>query len=396
MEIVLSIDNTVTLTSVSPRRFTKNVAEENERLFNDLGDSISDVNTLDLLIRGLDTQNSPMKGYIYHYTHLENAVSILRDGALKSRHEASYNNFKDSAAMSVIQQTRLEVMDHARFFFRPLTPPQCCIENLGSELTNEKYDNIPMCPVPVIFRIQLNDLHHIADLQWGVSLGSMASSCSDYGSSLDLLKKFDFCGVFLDARTERGKVSSQQEFLIKRQLNLRLLPEEAITIICQDDNALFSLNNMLKGFYTRSHVFQIDQMYFFGRNPHVRVENDEENQTLKIMLQDQHQYRSKSILIVQLESPDDRDMGCTGNIICIFRYGHRTSIYGKHILEVSIDQASYAVYYADDQPERWLIHTNQANPHFDSSHEQHYRRMMLNIQDINFTKSYIHHLHTAK
>ncbi|CAF5166641.1 unnamed protein product, partial [Rotaria sp. Silwood1] len=199
----------------------------------------------EILIKGLNAQHSSLAGYVYHYTHLENAVSILRDHAIKCRNNLSSNDFKDSAAKNVILTTRHEVKDYVRFYFRSLTPTQYCNENLGLPNLSKRYGNQPICPIPIIFRIDLTAILSIEDIQWKVSLGNMASSQTEFNNTLNIVKKFDFQGIFSDVHTERGKYSSQHEFLIKSELNFDQLKQENITIIYQDENARYSLEHMI-------------------------------------------------------------------------------------------------------------------------------------------------------
>ena len=100
---------------------------------------------------------------------------------------------------------------------------------------------------------------------------------------------------------------------------------------------------------------------------------------MTVTLNDPREECSNNILIVQLESQDERDVACAGNTIFICRRGTRTTLYGKDRLKLFVNGASYAVYYAIDRLQWWLIHTNYQNPHFDSFHEKQYKRMFPSI-----------------
>jgi hypothetical protein len=104
------------------------------------------------LIAGLECQHSYWKGYIYHFTHVENAVSILQSERLQSRN--SCNKFLDSAGPSLIDHTSNDVKDLARFYLRPKTPTQWHNEGLGKR----KDPIYALCPVPIFFRLNWENL----------------------------------------------------------------------------------------------------------------------------------------------------------------------------------------------------------------------------------------------
>ena len=85
----------------------------------------------DLLIFGLETQTPNWTGYIYHYTHLENAISILKTRCLLTN-----NNY-------------------IRFTFRPLTSSQAASENLGCRKSSQQTS---ICPIPIFFCIKLQSI----------------------------------------------------------------------------------------------------------------------------------------------------------------------------------------------------------------------------------------------
>ncbi|CAF5145533.1 unnamed protein product, partial [Rotaria sp. Silwood1] len=163
------------------------------------------------LIAGLEAQNSKWAGCLYHYTHLENAVSILRDQTIKSRHLCQTTNFKDSSAYDFMSEIDDQVNHYVRFYFRPLTSTQLNNENLGSNKSKKRHNYTPMCPIPIFFRINLRTILNIPDLKWKVSIDNMSSKKTEYDCTIDIIKRFDFCGLFNDSDTNRCK---ELEFLI--------------------------------------------------------------------------------------------------------------------------------------------------------------------------------------
>ncbi|MCK4449304.1 MAG: DUF4433 domain-containing protein, partial [Anaerolineae bacterium] len=64
--------------------------------------------------------------YVYHFTDVRNAASIIQSGHLYSRAGAERRNLMkiDNASPQIIQQTRPEHLEYVRLYFRPRTPTQ--------------------------------------------------------------------------------------------------------------------------------------------------------------------------------------------------------------------------------------------------------------------------------
>ena len=116
-------------------KFAAMIDRDNKKLFTNLNITPT-MNSAEVLLAGLEAQESKWTGYVYHFTHLENAANILISHSLKARSQLLDNYFKDSAAENVIKATRSSAKNYVRFYFRPLTPTQLCHENLGSSDLN--------------------------------------------------------------------------------------------------------------------------------------------------------------------------------------------------------------------------------------------------------------------
>src|SRR6056297_1704398 len=89
--------------------------------------------------------DSVWAGFIYHFTHYENALSIIKEQIIRPRNKLV---FQDSSGTEIIDQTREEIKKFSRFYFRPLTPTQWHNESLGRRC----YDIYALCPVTIFFR----------------------------------------------------------------------------------------------------------------------------------------------------------------------------------------------------------------------------------------------------
>ena len=95
--------------------------------------------------------------FVFHYTALENAVSILKSGMLYSRREAERKGLlvTDVASASVLSNTSRDHRRHVRLYFRPKTPTQFSNEGIRPA-QSIRYG--AHCPVPVFFLFDSGDL----------------------------------------------------------------------------------------------------------------------------------------------------------------------------------------------------------------------------------------------
>ena len=103
--------------------------------------------------------NSPTwwRSYAFHFTDVQNAVSILDSGYLYSRFDAKKMRLMktENASTQVIKMTNPEVYSFVRFYFRPKTPTQ--YHNEGYKHIKLRYDGHPNAnvPVPIFFLFDL-------------------------------------------------------------------------------------------------------------------------------------------------------------------------------------------------------------------------------------------------
>lgn len=97
--------------------------------------------------------------HAFHFTALENAISILKSGVLYSRIKAEQNSLmhSENASRAVISMTDFKVLSYVRFYFRPLTPTQYYNEGFKhSQLRlDSQGSNIS---IPIFFVFKLNFL----------------------------------------------------------------------------------------------------------------------------------------------------------------------------------------------------------------------------------------------
>ena len=92
--------------------------------------------------------------FVFHYTDLLNAVSVLRDDCLFSRSLAEQQGklVVSSGSRSELARTDSAITNCVRLYFRPRTPTQFYAEGIRSRdsLSRSRYPDAH-CPVPVFF-----------------------------------------------------------------------------------------------------------------------------------------------------------------------------------------------------------------------------------------------------
>ncbi len=164
--------------------------------------------------------------FLFHYTALENVISILESGVLCSRKEAISRNLltKDSASASVLDSTSDVYKSYARLYFRPKTPTQYSNEGIrpcGTLVHNAH------CPVPVFLLFGSEDVLTRASTKF--SNGSLAGhSPGRVGMKASYFEKLPFDQIYHNSRLEmqekqRLVASRHAEVIVPGQLDLEPL-----------------------------------------------------------------------------------------------------------------------------------------------------------------------------
>lgn len=166
--------------------------------------------------------------YLFHFTNILNAVSILREGALLSRNEAQARRLMntDNASSTIIGNTADEWKDYVRLYFRPKTPTQ--YHNEGFKHPQERYHNAH-CPVPVFFIFDSKAVLSRSDARF--TEGNLAANPGVLSTAAEL-ERIPFDLVYHDTpfyagtpETEKRIITfhKQAEVIVPRQLDLGAL-----------------------------------------------------------------------------------------------------------------------------------------------------------------------------
>lgn len=204
--------------------------------------------------------------YIYHFTHLFNAIDIIKDRKILSRHKAE-GKFANAAGNLVARRDTAH--NFARFYYRPQTPTQFYNECLGHDsesgyLKTWRYWDgswiecskwktyypqarnlgLPKCPMPVFFKFDLKEVLMKMSDKCFYSTGNMQTNwarvnkVSENPNGLNTNYLYSSINDF-----ENYKQYSQQEFLVFEDFDFSEL--DSFEIICYNDEYANLLKSQL-------------------------------------------------------------------------------------------------------------------------------------------------------
>lgn len=197
----------------------------------------------------------PRRPYVYHFTHLFNAVEIIKNRKILSRNRAE-GNFANAAGNLV--ERRKDAHNYARFYYRPQTPTQFYNECLGwdSLLQTSRGKSyypqavnlgLPKCPMPVFFKFDLSEVvSHMADKCY-YSTGNMQTNWAKVLKISEIPDGLNTQGVYstIQDGIDVYKEYSQQEFLVLDEFDFSNL--HSFEIICYDEEQAEILKEQIDG-----------------------------------------------------------------------------------------------------------------------------------------------------
>ena len=182
--------------------------------------------------------------YVYHFTDIFNAISILKSECLYSRDEASRRKLLkvDGASSDVIDRTNPAHHRFVRMYYRPRTPTQYCSEGIRTASQIELHAHMPR---PVFFLFDAYELMSREDAHY--SDGNMATSYVRYGPEEEDFDAIPFKKVFHNSwflPNEKGDIVFHRhaELLIPNELKLDAALK---AIVCRSQAELQTLKYLL-------------------------------------------------------------------------------------------------------------------------------------------------------
>lgn len=181
--------------------------------------------------------------YVYHFTDVQNAASILKHGAIYSRKLATSKQLmkRDIASPGVIHATANKHKEFVRLYFRPKTPTQYSNEGIRPR---SKLEHGSHCPIPVFFMFDASKVLTMDSAQF--SNGNLAKAEVQCDSTLGFFNSIPFNKVFHNgwfSPEDRDEIIFHRnaEVLVPDQLNLDHLQEIACRSVAERETLLSML-----------------------------------------------------------------------------------------------------------------------------------------------------------
>lgn len=269
------------------------------------------------VIKFLDKISQHSTGYydklkVYHFSHMFNAIEIIKNRKIMSRNKAEETkSLKFDAAGSVVHRTG-KAHPFARFYYRPKSMTQFYNECLGWDSSLETdygksyYSqacdlHLPKCPMPVFFEFDIREIVAKYPEKCYYSTGNLQTNAAsvlkitetpdrlrleylyhDISDSKFLTNNY-FCGKRVSSGEwkskfydffNRIKEQSQQEFLVKDELDFMQL--ESLRIICYDEFQKDLLINYLGDDEIVSKI-EVDYRMYSHENRQLEMKDNEDD-----------------------------------------------------------------------------------------------------------------------
>lgn len=268
--------------------------------------------------------------YIYHFTHLFNAIEVIKSRKILSRDRAEeLGLLKFDSAGSVVTRSNL-AHPYARFYFRPCTPTQYYNEALGADSQLGYYNKrgewkskypkaiglgLPKCPIPVFFRFDIEEvLAQMPELCFYSDRNMQSNNPNVYAvmahpNHLGVEELYSTMQDAFEASIASGEYNrsvhlneiekvmhySQQEFLVKSEFDFSKL--KSLLIICYDKQYTEFLREVFKDDPICEKIVNDDSVYevlFERENRSVCLKKQDASYSLSSNFMDEHYFRISS------------------------------------------------------------------------------------------------------
>ena len=200
------------------------------------------------IIRDNCDKHSPVSWwprFAFHYTDVQNAVSILDTEFLYSRTDATSRKImrNDNASRQVIYMTNSDVESKVRFYFRPLTPTQYYNEGYKHPALRYSRDENANTPVPIFFLFDLDKLLSIPGVQFSET--TQAGHGAKLLSEINDFSSLNFDNIYNNDLDKIGETKQYRhaEILHPNSINISTCLN---TILCRNMLERATLLNLLK------------------------------------------------------------------------------------------------------------------------------------------------------
>lgn len=263
------------------------------------------------------------KPCIYHFSHLFNAVDIIKRRQILSRDKIRQvdGGFADAAGSVVSRSDKAH--PYARFYFRPKTPTQFYNEFLGMDsslyIRGKSYYSralnmgLPKCPIPVFFEFDLQEVLTKMPDKCFYSTGNLQADASRIIKVQDDPSRLNIDNLYLESswrNFDLYKQYSQQEFLVKGEFNFDNL--NSFRIICPDGSYAKLLATMLGDDPVISRIVVDRSLYNFN-NRELSLKEDRYSVSISTDYSDMSYFRVSSSRVDNLSIMNPGDIIKEGN-----------------------------------------------------------------------------------
>lgn len=299
------------------------------------------------------------KPYVYHFTHMFNAIEVIRTRKILSRNRANeLRLLKYDAAGSVVHRSS-KAHPYARFYYRTGTQTQFYNECLGKQRNTKYYQSalsngLPMCPMPVFFKFDLQEVLSKHANTCYYSTGNLQTNWANVYKIVD-----DPCcidAVHLYSRDNYDKVvrdKKQQEFLVKNEFDFSDINN--YQIICYDTEETEILRSIFKDDPICDHILSVYEAedVFEHENPHLIFNIDDGILSIKTGYNGDYIFQIESNNITKVKVHNTKDIKAEKkNIIQLY-----------DAVSVELGDTPFEIYYVNMSPAarspRWLVYKHE-------------------------------------
>ena len=299
------------------------------------------------------------KPYVYHFTHMFNAIEVIRTRKILSRNRANeLGLLKYDAAGSVVHRSS-KAHHYARFYYRTGTQTQFYNECLGKQRNTKYYQSalgngLPMCPMPVFFKFDLQEVLSKRANLCSYSTGNLQTNWANVYKVIDDPHNID--AVHLYSHNNYDKVvrdKKQQEFLVKNEFDFSDIND--YQIICYDREEMEILRSIFQDDPICEHIFSIYEAedVFEHENPQLLFNMGNGELSINTRYNGDYIFQIESNNITKVKVHNTKDIKAEKkNIIQLY-----------DAVSVELGDTPFEVYYVNMSPAarspRWLVYKHE-------------------------------------
>lgn len=296
--------------------------------------------------------------YVYHFTHMFNAIEVIRTKKILSRNRAQeLGLLKYDAAGSVVNRSA-KAHPFARFYYRTGTQTQFYNECLGKDATMDYYNRalgngLPMCPMPVFFKFDLQEVLSKRSSICYYSTGNMQTGWARVYQVIEDPHNIDASNLYSSRYSKTVQEKKQQEFLVKNEFDFSDLSD--YQIICYDREQAEILLNHFAGDPICEHIYSVydTENVYDGKNPPLRFEKSDKELRITTRYRGEYIFLIESNNITKVKVHNTKDIKAEKkNIIQLY-----------DAVSVELGDTPFEVYYVNMSPAarspKWLVYKHE-------------------------------------